>query len=136
MRLLFIGDVVGESGCDMLASHLYRIKKDYAVDITVVNGENSAQGNGITPHSAKRLFSIGADVITTGNHCFRRKEAMPLYDSQESLLRPANFPDEVQGHGVAFIDLCPYRIAVVNLIGTMYLEALDDRRSGFICREG
>ena len=66
MRLLFIGDVVGESGCDMLASHLYRIKKDYAVDITVVNGENSAQGNGITPHSAKRLFSIGADVITTG----------------------------------------------------------------------
>lgn len=126
MKLLFVGDVVGESGCDMLASHLYKLKKEYEIDITVVNGENSAQGNGITPHSANRLFSMGVDVITTGNHCFRRKEIMELYESNNDLLRPANFPDEVQGHGVAVIDLFPVKIAVINLIGTMYLEPVDN----------
>ena len=126
MKLLFVGDVVGESGCNMLASHLYKLKKEYEIDITVVNGENSAQGNGITPHSANRLFSMGVDVITTGNHCFRRKEIMELYESNNDLLRPANFPDEVQGHGVAVIDLFPVKIAVINLIGTMYLEPVDN----------
>ncbi len=126
MRLLFVGDVVGESGCELLGNQLYNIKREYNIDITVVNGENSAKGNGITPNSAKKLFSMGVDVITTGNHCFKRKEIMELFDSNDCLLRPANFPDGVEGRGVAVLDMCPYRIAIVNLIGTLYLEAVDN----------
>ena len=78
MNLLFIGDVVGRSGCDYLESCLYDIKREYNIDVTVVNGENSAQGNGITPESFDRLMRMGVDVVTTGNHCFRRKETADL----------------------------------------------------------
>lgn len=126
MNLLFIGDVVGQSGCDFLASKIYNLKKEYSIDFTVINGENSAQGNGITPQSFERLVRMGADVVTTGNHCFKRREAMNLYDSSEILLRPANYPAGVEGRGVAVIDLCPIKIAVVNLMGTLYLDSLDN----------
>ena len=74
-KLLFIGDVVGKPGCTFLEEKLRGIKKLYGIDITIVNGENSAQGNGITKFSANMLFDAGADVITTGNHAFRRREA-------------------------------------------------------------
>ncbi|ADU22149.1 TIGR00282 family metallophosphoesterase [Ruminococcus albus] len=126
MNLLFIGDVVGCSGTDFLEEQLYKLKREYDIDVTVVNGENSAQGNGITPESFERFMRMGVDVVTTGNHCFRRREMVDLYDSSEFLIRPANFPDGVAGRGVAYIDLCPVKIAVVNLMGTMYMEALDN----------
>ena len=80
-NLLFIGDVVGQIGCNFLQSRLCGIKQKFAVDITVINGENSAQGNGITPASADFLINAGADIITTGNHVFRRKEIYPVLDS-------------------------------------------------------
>lgn len=126
MNLLFIGDVVGNSGTDFLEKQLYGLKRKYNIDVTVVNGENSAQGNGITPDSFDRLLHSGADVVTTGNHCFRRKEMTSLYDSNEFLVRPANYPDGVAGSGVAYIDLCPVKIAIVNLMGTMYLDPIDN----------
>ena len=126
MNLLFIGDVVGQSGCDFLESRMYKLKREYDIDVTVVNGENSAQGNGITPQSYRQLLNMGADVVTTGNHSFRRREAEGLYDTNEQLLRPANYPEGVMGHGVTYIDMCPYKIAVVNLMGTMYMEAVEN----------
>ena len=126
MRLLFVGDVVGESGCDFLYKNIYKIKKENSIDITVVNGENSAQGNGITPRSMDSLFSMGVDVITTGNHCFKRKESMDIYEHNESVIRPANFPAGAPGKGITVIDKVPYKIAVINLIGTMYLDSFDN----------
>lgn len=126
MNLLFIGDVVGQSGCDFLASQIYQLKKQYNIDFTIINGENSAQGNGITPDSFKQLVQMGADVVTTGNHSFKRKEAADLYDSEEILLRPANYPEGVMGHGYTVVDLCPVKIAVINLMGTIYLDSLDN----------
>lgn len=126
LNLLFLGDVVGEGGCQFVQSKINGIKKEYNVDIIIINGENSAAGNGITPHSAKQLFSLGADVITTGNHCFRRKEVLSLYDEKDNLLRPANFPEGNVGKGVCILDLGRTQIAVINLMGTMYLEALDN----------
>ena len=126
MNLLFIGDVVGQSGCDFLESRMYKLKREYDIDVTVVNGENSAQGNGITPQSYRQLLNMGADVVTTGNHSFRRREAEELYDTNEQLLRPANYPEGVMGHGVTYIDMCPYKIAVINLMGTMYMEAVEN----------
>ncbi|MGN0601438.1 MAG: TIGR00282 family metallophosphoesterase [Oscillospiraceae bacterium] len=126
MNLLFIGDVVGENGCEFLEKHIYSIKKEYDIDITVINGENSARGNGITPKSYQQLVSLGADVVTTGNHCFKRKEILNLFDSEEALLRPGNFPAEVPGHGYTIIDMGFTSIAVINLMGTVYMDSLDN----------
>lgn len=126
MNLLFLGDIVGSHGCRFVSSKLPELKKEYNVDITVVNGENSADGNGITPRSAEFLFSHGADIITTGNHCFRRKEVMSLYDENDCLIRPANFPEGNVGKGVCIYDMGKTSIAVINIMGTLYLEALDN----------
>lgn len=126
MNLLFIGDVVGDSGCNFLEKHIYSLKNQYNIDITVINGENSAKGNGITQKSYQSLINMGADVITTGNHCFQRKEIMDYYDSEETLLRPANFPDGVAGHGCTIIDMGFTSIAIINLMGTVYLEPIDN----------
>ncbi len=126
MNLLFIGDVVGDSGCDVLAQRLYKLKREYNIDLTVINGENSAQGNGITPASFDRLIQVGADVVTTGNHCFRRREIMETYEQSDILLRPANYPEGVPGKGYTIIDMGAVRVAVINLMGTMYLESLDN----------
>lgn len=81
MKLLHIGDVVGAAGDRFLQERLPNIKRTHKIDMTVVNGENSAQGNGITKHSMEQIFSAGADVITTGNHCFKRREALAIYDN-------------------------------------------------------
>ncbi len=126
MNLLFLGDVVGDMGCDILEKKMYSLKQKYKIDLVVVNGENSATGNGLTRYSYQRLVSVGADVITTGNHCFKRKEALPLYDENDTLLRPANFPKGVPGHGYTTLDLGYCQIAVVNLMGTTYMEPLDN----------
>ena len=126
MKLLFIGDVVGKSGCDFLAEKIYQLKKTENIDIMVINGENSAEGNGITPQSLSMLKKIGADVVTTGNHCFRRKEIMSLYDSEDTLLRPANYPEGVVGKGVCTLDFGRCSVAVVNIQGTVYMDQLDN----------
>ncbi|MBQ3139653.1 MAG: TIGR00282 family metallophosphoesterase [Ruminococcus sp.] len=126
-KILFIGDVVGEAGCDFLRSKLRNIKQEYKIDITIVNGENSAQGNGITPNSADALINAGADVITTGNHVFRRREIYPFLDSSDYIIRPANFPEGgAYGKGVCTLDMGSYSVAVVNLMGTAYMEPLDN----------
>ena len=126
-KLLFIGDVVGAAGCDFLREKLRSIKQEYKIDITVVNGENSAQGNGITPAAADALINAGADIITTGNHVFRRREIYPVLDSVEYIIRPANYPDGgAVGRGVCTLDMGSYSVAVVNLMGTAYMEPLDN----------
>jgi len=126
MNLLFLGDVVGEIGSEFVGEKLGGLKKFYNAEVVIVNGENSANGNGITPHSAKYLFSHGADIITTGNHCYRRREIYETMDREERLLRPANFPEGNPGHGVCLYDMGKCTIAVINLMGTVYMEALDN----------
>ncbi len=126
MKLLFVGDVVGDRGIDFLESKIYSLKKEYSPDVIVVNGENSANGNGVTEHSLKRLVSIGADVITTGNHSFSKRDCTHLYDSYDYLIRPANYPDGVCGKGICVLDLGRVKIAVINLQGTVYLDSLDN----------
>lgn len=123
-NILCVGDVVGSIGCDFLREKLPGLKRLKAVDFCIVNGENSADGNGITRGSLQHLLDSGADVVTTGNHSFRRKESYPLYDSCEYLLRPANFPSKAPGHGLYIADLGRVQVAVINLMGTVYLESL------------
>lgn len=126
MKLLFVGDIVGEIGCSFLEKNIYQIKQKYGIDITVVNGENSAQGNGITKPSMMQLLGMGVDAITTGNHCFKRREFVEMFDKNDILLRPANYPDGVIGHGYTILDFGKTRVAVVNLQGVVYLEPLEN----------
>ena len=128
MKLLFVGDVVGTAGIDILESRLYRIKREYGIDFTIVNGENAdaGSGNGISRASYERLIRLGADVVTGGNHSFRQRGSETLYEEYETLLRPANYPEGVSGRGVFVADIFPYRLAVVNLMGTVGLEPLDN----------
>ena len=92
MRILAIGDVVGKLGCEFIKAKLLMLKKAKNIDMVIANGENSAEGNGILPVTAENLFSSGVDVITTGNHTFRRKEIRPYLDENMFILRPANYP--------------------------------------------
>lgn len=126
MKILAIGDVIGKIGCTFLREKLPQLKKIRQIDVVIANGENSSDGNGITPASAEYLFTSGVDVITTGNHAFRRKESYDLYDNCEYLIRPANFPNgTTPGKGMTILDMGKIQVAVINLMGTAYLEPLD-----------
>jgi 2',3'-cyclic-nucleotide 2'-phosphodiesterase len=124
MNILAIGDVVGTPGCDFLRKHLPRLKKQYDIDLCIVNGENSADGNGITPGSATHILTSGADVITTGNHVFRRREIYDYLDETPHVLRPANYPDGAPGSGYYIVDTGRVQVCVVSIMGTVYLDAL------------
>ena len=123
MVILAIGDVVGKVGCNFLRERLPKLKRLKGIDIVIANGENSADGNGITKASVDFLFTSGVDVITTGNHSFRRKESYETYDACEYLIRPANYPERTTpGKGITFLDMGKYQIAIINIMGTAYME--------------
>lgn len=127
MNILAIGDVVGSIGCHFLREKLPALKKSEKIDLVVANGENSADGNGITPASAEFLFSSGVDVITAGNHTFRRRECYDTFDENPFLIRPANFPDgTTPGRGFTIFDFGRQQVAVINLMGCMFMDALND----------
>lgn len=125
MKILAIGDVCGSIGCNKLMRVLPALKKEYNVDFTVVNGENSADGNGISPESAADIFAAGADVITGGNHTLRRRDIHSLLDEKERILRPDNLPKCEYGSGYCLVDLGYCSVAVINLSGNIYLERLE-----------
>ncbi|MBE6901988.1 MAG: TIGR00282 family metallophosphoesterase [Ruminococcaceae bacterium] len=126
MKILFIGDVVGKRGCEALQKELTSLKRDSGADVVIVNGENSAEGNGITAHSAGMIFDAGADVITTGNHCFRQKGIEEELERNDRIIRPANYDEDVFGRGVCTLDCGAYSIAVINLLGTTYMQPLEN----------
>lgn len=127
MNILVIGDVVGTNGCEFLRKTLPTFKKLKNIDICIVNGENSAQGNGILPQSANHILDSGADLITTGNHAFRRFEIYDRFEQEDfPLIRPANFHRTAPGKGYYIIDKGFIQIAVINLIGVAYLENNDN----------
>lgn len=125
MNILFIGDIVGQTSADFLVSRLPALKKQYHTDVVIANGENSADGNGITPFSANLLLNGGVDVITTGNHCFRRREMNDLYETSDIIIRPANLGNVV-GKGVCILDMGRTRLAVINLIGMAFMDNCDN----------
>ena len=128
MRLLFLGDVVGRSGRTVLAEHLPGIIADHGIDLTVVNGENSAHGFGITPSTFAEITEAGADVVTLGNHAFDQKQALTLVDAEDRLLRPANFPPGTPGRGSFLYEARNgARVLVANVMGQLFMgPALDD----------
>lgn len=122
MNILAIADVVSTVGCEYLRKKLPSLKKTYGVDFCIVNGENSAAGNGITPQSADYLFDSGVDLITTGNHVFRRREIYDRLDTDRNIIRPANYYAGNPGRGYAVADMGSVKIAVINLAGNAFMD--------------
>lgn len=126
LNILCIGDVVGSSGCAALREQLSSVKRLKNIDMVIANGENSADGNGITPRSMENIFTSGVDVITTGNHVFRRREFYDVLDQNEFVIRPANYPDSAPGKGICLFDMGNVLVAVINIMGVTYMNPLDN----------
>ena len=126
MKILFLGDVVGRSGRDGIQKHLPGLRTRLAVDFAVVNGENAAGGVGITDEIAREFYEAGADVVTTGNHVWDRREIIATIDRDKRLLRPQNFPKGTPGRGVGIYQAGGKRVMVMNLMGRLFMDALDD----------
>lgn len=124
MKILTIGDVVARQGCDCLRHILPGLKRELGANLTIVNGENSAVGNGILPGSAQFIFDSGADVITLGNHGLRRREIYPMLEENEFLLRPANYHPSAPGRGSVLLDMGAAQVGIISLQGTAFMEPI------------
>jgi metallophosphoesterase (TIGR00282 family) len=125
-RILFVADVVGHPGRDAIKAILPDLKKELAADLAIVNGENAAGGFGLTSKIAAELKQAGADVITTGNHVFAQKDFVPELPHLERVLRPANYPPAAPGKGSCVVEAAGQQVLVMNLMGRIFVEALDD----------
>lgn len=119
---LLLGDVYSESGIRVLFFKLNELRKKYRADFVIANCENAHEGFGITPSEVDKLFQIGVDVLTSGNHIWQVEDTLPVLDSQSRLLRPANYPSSVPGHGSVVYN----GIGVINLQGRVNMTPIDD----------
>ena len=128
MRILFLGDVVGKSGCLAVNENLPVLIKNKKIDFVIINGENAAdQGVGITEKISSDFFNSGADVITTGNHVWDQKEALNYIDKENRLLRPENLIDPSPGKGFEIFNTKNnFKIGVLNLMGNIFMKKCDD----------
>lgn len=126
MKVLFLGDVFGKPGREILKKELLTVIKENEVDIVIANGENAAGGIGITPEICKTLFNMGIDVVTSGNHIYKKKEIYDYIVQQPRLLKPANYPPGTPGRGYCVMsDKGNNKIAVINICGRVFVENLD-----------
>ncbi len=125
VKILFLGDIIGDSGCRAVYVRMKSLIDDYGANFSIVNGENSAGGFGITPSIADRLFSVGVDVITTGNHIWQKSEIIPYMDKCSNILRPCNYSSDSAGHGYTILEKHGVKLCVINSIGRHNLVIVD-----------
>ncbi|HEY3129662.1 MAG TPA: TIGR00282 family metallophosphoesterase [Acidobacteriota bacterium] len=125
MKILFIGDIVGKAGRKIALSHLPLLKQDYGIDLAIVNCENAAAGFGVTAQIGEELLAGGADVLTSGNHVWDRKESFDFLRSEKRMLRPANYPPGVPGFGFWKSAVGDVPVAVLNLQGRIFMPPID-----------
>jgi len=121
MKILAIGDIIGRPGRDAVKALLPELRRAYALDFVVANGENTAGGIGITPVTAEELFACGVEVVTSGNHVWAQREISEYLNGPMPVIRPLNYPPGVPGRGCVVRD----GVAVVNIIGRTYMNAYD-----------
>jgi metallophosphoesterase (TIGR00282 family) len=127
VKLLFIGDIVGQPGRRAVRELLPRLRQHHEVDLVVANGENSAGGSGITPRTAEEIFGAGVDVITSGDHLWDQKDVLQLLGSEPRFIRPLNYPSGTPGHGChIFQSEGRPPVAVINLQGRTFMPPLDN----------
>lgn len=133
MKILCIGDVVGNIGTEALKKRIPELREKYSPDIIIVNGENAGDNSSINLHNAETIFAFGADAITGGNHSLRNRDMEELYERECGVLRPANLHPSAPGSGIYVIEKGKYRCAVINLIGNVFLDMAYE--SPFLCAE-
>jgi 2',3'-cyclic-nucleotide 2'-phosphodiesterase len=127
MRILFVGDIVGRSGRNIVHDRMPGLIRDWKLDLVVVNGENSAGGFGISETIYRELLDVGVDAVTLGNHAWDQKEALVFIERAPRLIRPVNYPPGTPGRGAAMIEAKNgARVLVVNAMGRVYMDPLDD----------
>jgi metallophosphoesterase (TIGR00282 family) len=134
VKILFIGDIVGQPGRRAVAELLPKLRQEHRLDFVIANGENSAGGSGITPKTAREIFSAGVDVITSGDHLWDQKEVMELLANEKRFLRPLNYPPGTPGQGSAMFEVqslkakgqSPISIAVLNAQGRTFMPPLEN----------
>lgn len=122
-RLLAIGDIVGPRAVSYLKKNLWAIRRKYKIDGVLANGENASEPNGIDRETSESLLEYGVDVITTGNHVYRKSGVFKYLDDEARILRPINFPSANPGHGSAIIDINGYKALFINVMGQAYMDA-------------
>jgi 2',3'-cyclic-nucleotide 2'-phosphodiesterase len=124
VKILFIGDIVGQPGRNAVKMLLPKLRERHALDFVIANGENSAGGSGITPKTAEEIFSAGVDVITSGDHLWDQKEVLELLANEKRFLRPLNYPLDVPGNGSGVFEIpnSKLKIAVLNLQGRTFMQ--------------
>jgi len=126
MKILFIGDIVGEPGRHAVKELLPKIKKSEGVEFVIANCENTAGGSGITPALADELFGYGIDCLTSGDHIWKRKEILEKLESDSRLLRPANYPGGDPGSGSTILESeSGVKVGVINLIGRVFMQPVE-----------
>src|SRR5437879_11257901 len=125
MNILMVGDVYGEPGRAAITNLLPKLRQQHAIDCCVVNVENAAGGFGVTPPIARQILAAGADVMTSGNHIWDKKEVVEYIVKENLLLRPANFPAGTPGVGHVTVKCGPHKVAVVNLMGRVFMLPID-----------
>src|ERR1041385_6012601 len=126
IEVLLIGDVVGKPGRDILMERLHGYIESKRIDFVIANGENAAQGSGITPSLFKELIQAGIDVVTMGDHVWRKKDALPILEKDPRLLRPLNFPPECVGRGMGtYRTRNGTKISLITLLGRIFMNPAD-----------
>jgi 2',3'-cyclic-nucleotide 2'-phosphodiesterase len=123
--ILMLGDICGRPGRRAVRELLPELKKQYQPLLVIANGENGSGGIGITPESADELLFYGVDVLTSGNHIWKKRAILPYLDENPRLLRPANYPPELPGSGLFLADTDEGRVAVINLQGRVFMPPID-----------
>jgi metallophosphoesterase (TIGR00282 family) len=126
MNLLFIGDIIGRPGREVVTAHLPRLRETLKLDFVIANGENAAGGFGITRAIAEEFYACGIDMISTGNHWADQKEILTYIDVEDRILRPANYPKGTPGRGANLYQTSAGSVLVVNAMGRVFMDALDD----------
>ncbi len=126
MKILFIGDIVGSPGREAIKKLVAPLKQDLQIDFVIANAENASGGSGITSKVAAELFSSGVDVLTSGDHIWKKSEIFELINREERILRPLNFPLGAPGRGAAiFKTKGGLKVGVINVNGRVFMEALE-----------
>lgn len=126
MRVLFLGDIVGKPGRGTVRKNLFRLRGEHQIDFVIANGENAAGGFGLNLEVSKELLDGGVDVITLGNHTWKHREIIQVFQREERVIRPANYPEGTPGIGSGvFMAANGERVGVFNLLGQVYLEPLE-----------
>jgi len=124
MRILFAGDVVGKPARQFLRELLPALRTKEELDVIIVNGENGAAGSSLTKESAKDIFSAGVDIVTSGDHIFKRKEVREVLETMD-VLRPLNWGGNAFGRGYLIKTVGDYKIGVINLVGRVFMQPSD-----------